>query len=129
MKTLPGHVERYGGTPEFSEKSIPACLLRSHSTKAGIWGKIVAIEGRLRCQILEPEVEEIELSPARPGIMEPEVSREVETVGPVRFRVDFYRRSGSARRPSGEGLLQVCDELVRALDADGKAEQVRRHGA
>ena len=88
LKTLPGHVE---GTPEVSENSIPASLLRAHSTKAGIWGKIVAIEGRLRYRILEPEVEEIELSPARPGIMEPEVSHEVETVGPVRFRVDRYR--------------------------------------
>ncbi len=91
MKALPEGVSRYGGTPEFSEGSIPANLLRSHSTKAGVWGKIVVLEGRLRYRIREPAFEEIELSPERPGIVEPEVLHEVEPAGRVRFRVDFYR--------------------------------------
>ncbi len=91
MKTLPEDVERYGGTREFSEGSIPANLLRSHNTKAGVWGKIVVLEGRLRYRILEPEILEIELSPERPGIVEPEVLHEVAPMGRVRFRVDFYR--------------------------------------
>ena len=91
MKALPEGVARYGGTPEFSEGSIPASLLRSHRTKAGTWAKIVVLEGRLRYRILEPEFEEVELSPERPGIVEPEVLHEVEAIGRVRFRVDFYR--------------------------------------
>ena len=91
MKALPAGVARYGGTPEFSEGTIPASLLRSHRTKAGTWAKIVVLEGRLRYRILEPGPEEIELSPERPGIVEPEVPHEVEPVGRVRFRVDFYR--------------------------------------
>ncbi len=91
MKALPEGVERHGGTREFSEASIPAALRRSHSTKAGVWGRIVVLEGRLRYRILEPDIEDIELSPARPGIVEPEVPHEVEPIGPVRFRVDFYR--------------------------------------
>ena len=91
MKSLPAGVARYGGTPEFSEGSIPANLLRSHRTKAGTWAKIVVLEGRLRYRLLEPEFEEIELSPERPGIVEPEVPHEVEARDPVRFRVDFYR--------------------------------------
>lgn len=92
MKDLPEGMERYGGTPEFSEGTIPANLRRSHRTKAGTWAKITVLEGRLRYRILEPGIEEIELSPARPGIIEPEVAHEVETLpGRVRFRVDFYR--------------------------------------
>jgi len=91
MKAFPEGVSRYGGTPEFSDGAIPASLLRSHSTKAGTWAKIVVLEGRLRYRILEPEPEEIELSPERPGIVEPEVAHEVEAIGRVRFRVDFYR--------------------------------------
>ncbi|MYE02460.1 MAG: DUF1971 domain-containing protein [Alphaproteobacteria bacterium] len=91
MKALPEGVSRYGGTPEFSDRSIPSNLLRSHRTKAGTWAKIVVLEGRLRYRILEPEFEEIELSPERPGIVEPEVPHEIEPAGPVRFRVDFYR--------------------------------------
>ena len=88
---LPEGVARYGGTPEFSEGSIPANLLRSHRTKAGTWAKIVVLEGRLLYRILEPEVEEIELSPERPGIVEPEMPHEVEARGRVRFRVEFWR--------------------------------------
>ena len=91
MKALPEGVARYGGTPEFSDGSIPASLLRSHRTKAGTWAKIVVLEGRLLYRILEPGIEEIELSPERPGIVEPEVAHEIEAAGPVRFRVDFYR--------------------------------------
>lgn len=55
------------------------------------WARIVVLEGRLRYRILEPESEEIELSPGRPGIVEPEVLHEVEAPGPVRFHVDFCR--------------------------------------
>ena len=49
------------------------------------------LEGRLRHRILAPESEEIELSPGRPGAVEPEVLHKVEAPGPIRFRVDFYR--------------------------------------
>ena len=91
MKALPEGVARYGGTPEFSENTIPAGLLRSHRTKAGTWAKIVVLEGRLLYRILEPDIKEIELSPERPGIVEPAILHEVEAVGPVRFRVEFWR--------------------------------------
>ncbi|MCY3671656.1 MAG: DUF1971 domain-containing protein [Alphaproteobacteria bacterium] len=91
MKALPEGVVRYGGTPEFSDGATPVSLLRSHRTKAGTWAKIVVLEGRLRYRVLEPEPEEFELSPETPGIVEPEVPHEIEPVGPVRFRVDFYR--------------------------------------
>ena len=91
MKAFPEGLSRYGGTPEFSDGSIPASLLRSHRTKAGTWARIVVLEGRLRYRILEPELEEIELAPERPGIVEPEVAHEVEAAGRVRFRVEFWR--------------------------------------
>ena len=91
MKALPEDVARYAGTPVFSEESIPANLRRAHRTKAGTWAKLVLLEGWLRYRILEPEIEEVELSPGRPGIVEPEVPHEVEARGSVRFRVDFYR--------------------------------------
>ncbi len=91
MKTLPESVARYYGTPEFSERTLPANLMRLHRTKAGTWARIVVLEGRLLYRILEPEIEEIELSPERFGIVEPEVAHEVEAGGRVRFRVEFWR--------------------------------------
>lgn len=90
MKELPAGAVRYGGTSVVSEESTPANLRRAHRTKAGTWAWIVVLEGRLRCRILEPGIEEIELTLGRPGIVEPEALPEVEALRPVRFRVDFY---------------------------------------
>ncbi len=91
MKALPEGVSNYAATPEFTEESTPENLLKSHRTKAGTWGRIVVLEGRLRYRILEPEIRAFELSPGNPGVVEPEVAHEVEPMGRVRFRVEFYR--------------------------------------
>ncbi len=91
MKALPEGVSSYASTAEFTEASIPAKLLKSHRTKAGTWGRIVVLEGRLRYRIHEPEIRAFELLPGNPGVVEPEVPHEVEPMGRVRFRVDFYR--------------------------------------
>ena len=91
MMTLPESVSPYARTDTFSAESIPENLGRSHRTKAGTWAKIVILEGRLRCRILEPVIREFELWPSRPGVVQPEVPHEVEAVGDVRFYVEFYR--------------------------------------
>jgi tellurite resistance-related uncharacterized protein len=91
MKSLPPDVQPYKRTAEFDEHSVPAGLLRGHRTKAGVWGRIQVIEGRLRYRILEPEAEETVLGPDRPGVVEPTVAHEVEPLGHVRFFVEFWR--------------------------------------
>jgi tellurite resistance-related uncharacterized protein len=91
MKRLPANVSAYKRTPEFVDDTIPAGLLKSHSTKAGVWGKIVVIDGRLRYRILEPTLEEFVLGPGTAGIVEPTIRHEVEPVGRVRFYVEFFR--------------------------------------
>lgn len=58
MKELPAQVSTYKRTDNFSEKTIPAGLLKSHNTKAGVWGKIVILKGELRYRILEPQIED-----------------------------------------------------------------------
>lgn len=90
MKEFPEGVSRYARSPEFTEESIPENLRRAHRTNSTTWGKIVILEGKLRYRVLEPEIRETELSPARPGIVKPEIAHEVETVGKVRFYVEFY---------------------------------------
>ncbi|MCY4345108.1 MAG: DUF1971 domain-containing protein [Gammaproteobacteria bacterium] len=91
MKALPKGASEYARTREFSESSIPANLRRRHRTRPGTWGRIVVLEGRLRYRILESALEAIELSPNRPGIVEPQVEHEVEPIGKVRFHVEFWR--------------------------------------
>lgn len=90
MGTLPDGVSRYARSPEFTEVTIPAKLQASHRTETGTWGKIVVLEGKLRYRLLEPAIQETELSCERPGIIEPRVAHEVETMGRVRFYVEFY---------------------------------------
>lgn len=91
MKFLPATAVHYKSTPEFTEQTIPAGLLKSHTTAAGVWGRIRVIEGSLRYRITEPLVEVHLLTPEAPGVVEPQVRHEVEPVGPVRFCVDFFR--------------------------------------
>jgi tellurite methyltransferase len=69
---------------------MPARLKKDHSTKAGIWAKIVIAEGKLR-YCLDPLDVKMELSENHPGIVVPEVPHRVEPVGPARFFLVFYR--------------------------------------
>lgn len=90
MVKLPGEVQSYKQTPVFTEASVPDGLLRSHRTKASVWGKIVVLEGRLEYTINEPEEEVHILDQDTPGIIEPTVLHAVKPLGPVRFYVEFY---------------------------------------
>jgi tellurite methyltransferase len=91
LKTnIPDAFVAYKRTPELTEVTIPAGLRRNHATKAGVWGRIVVVEGRLRCRIAGVN-RVVELSPDRAGIVEPQVVHHVEPIGRVRFFVEFYR--------------------------------------
>ena len=90
---LPGRFVAYKQTPVFTEQTIPAGLLRNHSTKVGVWGRIVVLQGRLhyRCESLAIDDE---LSAAHGGVVVPEVPHSVAPHGAVRFFVEFYRAPG-----------------------------------
>ena len=94
MPALPWGVAPYRKTPVFTEATIPAGLLRSHSTAAGVWGLIHVLEGRLLYRVLGPGTERV-LEPATPpGVVEPAVLHEVAPLGPVRFYVEVHRQGG-----------------------------------
>jgi len=95
MKTLPADVVAYQRTKEFDQSTVPAGLLRSHTTKAGTWGRICILEGSLHYRILEPELESLVLTPDRDGVVEPEIAHEVKPIGSVRFYVEFLKREES----------------------------------
>jgi len=69
--------------------SLPAGLRREHRTKAGSWGVIRVLEGRLRYQVLDSSPEVI-LEPGRPGLILPEQPHLVEPLGPIRMQIEFY---------------------------------------
>jgi tellurite resistance-related uncharacterized protein len=93
MKSLPANAVPYKRTSEFTPSTTPSALLRSHSTKAGAWGKVVVLEGTLTYRILEPSIEEVLLSPERFGVVEPTIRHEVVPHAGARFYVEFYRVS------------------------------------
>ena len=81
----------YRSTPLFDEASLPAALRSEHRTKAGVWGVVRVLAGRLKLTILDPASETV-LAPDRPGVVLPEQPHFVEPLGPMRMQVDFYDR-------------------------------------
>lgn len=79
----------YKSTPVFDEESLPEALRRAHSTKAGVWGVIRVLSGRLRYTIETTGAETL-LDETTPGYVRPQQLHRVAPIGPVRMRVDFY---------------------------------------
>jgi tellurite resistance-related uncharacterized protein len=93
---LPADVQPYRRTDTFTETGVPKGLLRAHATGIGAWGLIHVLEGRLAYRTTDPRraANERVLTPeAPPGVVEPTILHEVELLGPVRFFVEFLRRS------------------------------------
>jgi len=79
----------YRSTPVFDETTLPAALRGAHNTKAGVWGVIRVLEGRLVYTIIDPPSQHV-LTPDAPGLVSPQQKHFVTPVGRVRCRVDFY---------------------------------------
>ena len=79
----------YKSTPVFDESTLPAGLRKEHRTKAGVWGVIRVLEGRVRYRVLDP-VSEIILDPDHPGLVLPDQPHFVEPLGAMRMQVEFY---------------------------------------
>jgi hemoglobin len=105
---VPEGLEAYRSTPQFTEASVPAGLLRAHATKAGVWGLLVVHAGRLLF-VLEDEARDgvgddesrgsargpraRELAAGEQLAIAPTVRHHVELLDPdTCFQVVFHRR-------------------------------------
>ncbi len=79
----------YKSTAIFDQNSLPAALRRDHSTKAGVWGLVHVLEGRLRLAYADGTPERV-LVPGDPGLVRPEQVHFVEPLGAMRMQVEFY---------------------------------------
>jgi tellurite resistance-related uncharacterized protein len=79
----------YKSTPVFDENTLPVGLRREHRTKAGVWGVIRMLEGRVRYRVLDPISETI-LDADHPGLVLPDQPHLVEPLGVIRMQVEFY---------------------------------------
>ncbi|MBC7158649.1 MAG: DUF1971 domain-containing protein [Porphyrobacter sp.] len=84
----------YKTTPWFDETSLPQGLRGAHSTKAGVWGRLVVTEGEVRLIFHDPR-REVLVTPGNPAIIAPEAVHHVETTGPMTMRVEFHRHESS----------------------------------
>nr|WP_314444061.1 DUF1971 domain-containing protein [uncultured Sphingomonas sp.] len=94
MNELPSGLEAYKRTPVFTEETVPAGLLKDHSTKGGTWGLIHVEEGCLRYFVTDQArpSSSVDLKPDGPaGVVEPTIIHRVEPLGSVRFWVEFWR--------------------------------------
>lgn len=87
----------YRVTPVFDENSLPAALRRNHSTKAGVWGVIRVLKGRLMLRCADGSADQL-LEPGRPGRIAPQQVHHVEPLGPMRMHVEFFDRDPSELR-------------------------------
>jgi tellurite resistance-related uncharacterized protein len=92
--SVPADLVLYKRTPDFTEQTVPAGLLRAHSTKDGVWGRIQVAEGELIYLIVDPrrEEREITLRADHPGVIEPTILHQVQLRGVTRFFVEFFRK-------------------------------------
>jgi tellurite resistance-related uncharacterized protein len=91
---LPRNAQSYRRTDVFTESTVPAGLLKAHTTKEGVWGLIHVLEGKLAYRVVDPRRlrSDTVLTPDSPqGVVEPTILHEVEPLGVVRFFVEFHR--------------------------------------
>lgn len=88
---LPESVAPYSKSAIYDEESLPAALQSRHTLKAGTWGRLHVVDGKIRFVYLEPELEERTVNAGEIQIVPPEVPHHVELDGPVRLFLEFYR--------------------------------------
>jgi tellurite resistance-related uncharacterized protein len=89
MKELPGDVTPYKRTPNFTADTVPAGLLKDHSTAEGVWALIQVESGSIEYTIGDDEIHN--LSPGTNGVVEPTVTHHIQLIGVASFFVEFYR--------------------------------------
>jgi len=95
---LPERARRVRSTPTWDQESMPAALRRAHRLGARTWGGLTVIEGRLRFSAATDPPVTLVLGPGSVQAIPPEVEHEVEPLGVVSFRIDFY----SVERDGGD---------------------------
>lgn len=89
-RSWPEGLVAYKRTPDFTEATVPAGLLKAHSTKAGVWAQIHVQQGQLRFRDLETGMESL-LAVGTHRLIFPQALHEVEPAGKMQFYVEFYR--------------------------------------
>jgi tellurite resistance-related uncharacterized protein len=91
MPRLPDGVVEYKRTKSFDADTVPAGLLKSHNTKAGVWGEIVVERGHVTYVVETTPPKSFPLNERVRGVVEPEQNHHVEVMPGASFHVRFLR--------------------------------------
>lgn len=92
MIGIPENVCAYKKTPLFTQETVPKGLLADHNTKAGVWGKLHVLKGKLGYVITQPGQEfETIIKAGETITIIPEQKHCVSLSGEVEFFVEFYK--------------------------------------
>ena len=83
---------KYCETPIFTGETVPAKLTREHNTQAGVWGRLVILEGTLDYIVPSMPEESRNLSKGESGIIELQVIHFVTPQKGTAFRAEFYKK-------------------------------------
>lgn len=97
MPKLPEDVVEYKRTSAFDPSTVPAGLLKSHTTKGGTWGEIVVEAGHVVYVLEDRGGASVVLREGVNGIIAPEAPHHVDPRPGSRFFVRFLR-AGEGRR-------------------------------
>jgi tellurite resistance-related uncharacterized protein len=94
MPRLPDGLHEHRRTATFDPDTTPAGLRRSHDLKAGTWGEIVVVEGRVHYVLEDDGDLTLMLTPERPGVVAPTRPHHVVPRAGSRFFVRFLCQGG-----------------------------------
>lgn len=92
VTTLPARMEMYRRSPDFRPDNLPQKLQSAHSTKAGTWGLLRVLEGKLLFRLEGAVDGERLVSAGETVVIESEILHSVSFVEPGRFFIEFYRQ-------------------------------------
>jgi hemoglobin len=89
----------FRSTPVFTNDTLPEGLRRAHSTKAGVWGLLKILKGKILYAL--EETGECQMVQA-PGIVVilPQQLHHVEPQGVMEMQVDFYHEAPEPKPPA-----------------------------
>lgn len=90
---MPDGLTAYRTTPDFDADTVPAGLLRNHTTKTGTWGRIEVLAGEVTYIVEPPAATTIRLSAGDTAAVPPELPHRVELSADARFHVVFLKRA------------------------------------
>lgn len=93
MRELPNNITEISRTASFTNDTVPAGLLRDHTTKDGVWGKLVVESGTVHYSVTDPdELGEYQINAGNFGVIVPQQKHHVELMtDDTVFHVEFMQ--------------------------------------